>query len=32
MIEDCPETDIGFDALGLPIAHKHRSAESTAPG
>jgi len=25
MIEDCPETDIEFDALGL--AHKHRSAE-----
>ena len=27
MIEDCPETDIGVDALGLTIAHKHRSAE-----
>jgi hypothetical protein len=27
MIEDCPETDIGFDALGLTSAHKHRSAE-----
>ncbi|HME68259.1 MAG TPA: hypothetical protein VKM54_00090 [Myxococcota bacterium] len=27
MIEDCPETDIEFDALGLAIAHKHRSAE-----
>ena len=27
MIEDCPETDIEFDALGLTIAHKHRSAE-----
>ena len=27
MIEDCPETDIGFDAPGLTIAHKHRSAE-----
>jgi hypothetical protein len=27
MIEDCPETDIGFDALGLTIAHKYRSAE-----
>jgi hypothetical protein len=27
MIEDCPETDIRFDALGLTIAHKHRSAE-----
>jgi hypothetical protein len=27
MIEDCPETDIGFDALGLTIAHKRRSAE-----
>ena len=25
MIEDCPETDIEFDALGLTIAH--RSAE-----
>ena len=25
MIEDCPETDIEFDALGL--THKHRSAE-----
>jgi hypothetical protein len=22
MIEDCPETDIEFDALGLTIAHK----------
>jgi hypothetical protein len=27
MIEDCPETDIEFDALGLTIAQKHRSAE-----
>jgi len=27
MIEDCPETDIEFDALGLTIDHKHRSAE-----
>jgi hypothetical protein len=27
MIENCPETDMGFDALGLTIAHKHRSAE-----
>ena len=31
MIEDCPETDIGFDALGLTIAHKHRSAECYCP-
>jgi hypothetical protein len=22
MIEDCPETDIEFDALGLTIAHR----------
>ena len=27
MIENCPETDIEFDALELTIAHKHRSAE-----
>ena len=27
MTEDCPETDIEFDALGLTIAHKHRRAE-----
>jgi hypothetical protein len=27
MIEDCPETNIEFDSLGLTIAHKHRSAE-----
>ena len=27
MSEDCPETDIEFDALGLTIAQKHRSAE-----
>jgi hypothetical protein len=27
MIEDCPETDIEFDALGLTIDHEHRSAE-----
>ena len=27
MIEDGPETDIEFDALGLTIDHKHRSAE-----
>ena len=27
MIEDCPETDIEFDALGLTSAHKLRSAE-----
>jgi hypothetical protein len=27
MIENCPEADIGFDGLGLTIAHKHRSAE-----
>jgi len=27
MIEDCPETDIGFGAPGLTIAHKYRSAE-----
>ena len=27
MIEDCPETNIESDALGLTIAHKHRSAE-----
>ena len=27
MIADCPETDIEFDAPGLTIAHKHRSAE-----
>jgi hypothetical protein len=27
MIEDCPETNIEFDAVGLTIAHKHRSGE-----
>ena len=27
MMEDCPETDIEFDALGLTSAHKLRSAE-----
>ena len=27
MIEDSPKNDIGFDALGLTIAQKHRSAE-----
>jgi hypothetical protein len=27
MTEDCPETDIEFDALRLTIDHKHRSAE-----
>jgi hypothetical protein len=27
MIEDSPKNDIGFDALGLTIAHKHRRAE-----
>ena len=27
MIEDCPETDIEFDAPRFTIAHKHRSAE-----
>jgi hypothetical protein len=27
MIEDCPETDIEFDALGLTSAHKLGSAE-----
>ena len=27
MIEDCPETDIGFDALGLASVRKLRSAE-----
>ena len=27
MTEDCLETDIEFDALGLTIDHKHRSAE-----
>ena len=27
MIEGSPETDIEFDALGLTIAQKHRSAE-----
>ena len=27
MIEDRPETDIEFDALGLTSAHKLRSAE-----
>jgi hypothetical protein len=32
MIEDCPETDIGFDALGFTNAHKHRSAECYALG
>ena len=32
MIEDCPETNIEFDALGLTIAHKHRSAECYCPG
>ena len=29
MMEDCPETDIEFDALGLTSAHKLRSAEGT---
>ena len=27
MIEDCPETDMEFDALELTSAHKLRSAE-----
>jgi hypothetical protein len=27
MIEDCPETDIEFDALRLTIAHKPRRVE-----
>jgi hypothetical protein len=27
MIEDCPETDIEFDALGLTIADKLRRVE-----
>jgi hypothetical protein len=27
MIEDCPKTDIEFDAIGLTGAHKFRSAE-----
>ena len=27
MTEDCPETDIEFDALRLAIDHKHRSVE-----
>ena len=27
MIEDCPETDIEFDALRLTIAHKLRRVE-----
>jgi hypothetical protein len=27
MIEDSPKNDIGFDALGLTIAHKQRRAE-----
>ena len=27
MIADCPETNIEFDAVGLTIAHKHRSGE-----
>ena len=27
MIEDCPETDIEFDAPRFTSLHKHRSAE-----
>ncbi len=27
MIEDCPETEIEFDALGCTIAYKPRNAE-----
>jgi hypothetical protein len=32
MTEDCPETDIEFDALRLTIDHKHRSAERYCSG